>query len=228
MTSKQTLIIDCDGVLYPTSQLSLRDFVNAMKETYRLDYQISGEIQKEVSEQTIAENKLGMFNYIKAVCDRTGIQFEDFCQKMFKRVDYDNIKQDKQLLNLLLDTAQKEEIIILTNNHISHLNKVLYQRFDRSISDFESAGIKCYDITATESHGVFMPKQNPEALELFISRINRNPENCILIDDSPRNIEAAKTAGMQSVLITEEKSLKSYLTTRNNPTLFQRFEKENA
>ena len=26
---RKTLILDCDGVLYPTSQLSLRDFVSA-------------------------------------------------------------------------------------------------------------------------------------------------------------------------------------------------------
>ena len=80
--NKKTLIIDCDGVLYPASMLTLQSFVEAMKTTYRDDLKVDGATQERVSKETIAKHKLGMFNYIYAMCKETGYKFDDFCLKM--------------------------------------------------------------------------------------------------------------------------------------------------
>lgn len=212
MSNKKTLIIDCDGVLYPSSQLSLREFVAAMKETYRNDMKVSSEVQQEVSASTIEKKQLGMFNYIKAMCDKVNYSFPQFCYQMFEKVNYQNIERDDSLYRMLRVASRQDEVVIFTNNHNVHLDKVLRQRFGKSIFDLEEAGIRCYDITMTEKNGVFQPKQDPRALMLFAKRIDRLPENCVLLDDTPRNIEAARQAGMGAELINENNSLAAYLT----------------
>lgn len=212
MNNKKTLIVDCDGVLYPSSQLSLRQFVSAMKETYRNDMNVSGEIQSQISAETIAKKQLGMFNYIKAMCEKVNYSFPQFCYQMFEKVDYRNIERDDSLFRMLQAAAHQDEVVIFTNNHNVHLDKVLRQRFDKSIFEAEEAGIRCYDITMTEKNGVFQPKQDPKALLLFAKRIERRPEDCVLIDDSPRNIEAARQAGMGAELIGGDNTLKAYLS----------------
>lgn len=211
MTKRQVQILDCDGVLYPGSMLALNDFVGAMQKTFSEDYHLDEAFLKKVSEKTLRKNHLGMFNYIKAVCDETGNSFQGFCRQMFAKVNYNQIKKDQALLKQLKAAATRHKMVIFTNNTIGHLDMVLKHRFGSSVFEFENAGIECYDIMATERQGAFYPKQNPKALELFASKIGYMPQECVLVDDSPRNIESAQQAGMQGVLIDESLSLSAYL-----------------
>ena len=222
----KTLLVDCDGVLYPFSQLSLKDFVSAMKETYRHDVKISGRVQAKISKETITQNKLGMFNYIKAICDEVGYDFDTFCRQMFARVDYGKITRDDALYKSLVRTANSQQVVVLTNNHFYHLYSVLKHRFGKSVFDFENDGIRCYDITASEKNGVFYPKQNPEALAAFAQKIGVSVYECILLDDMQRNIDAARKIGMSGVLIDEKFTLKQYLakTSRNGISLEKEYE----
>lgn len=209
--NKQTLILDCDGVLYPISQISLAEFVDAMKQTYREELKIDGKTQAQISEKTISEKRLGMFNYIKAMCDYADYNFDEFCLKMQDRVDYDKITPDYGLYNQLLNTAKDRQVVILTNNHVAHLDKVLQKRFGKNLFEVEADGIECYDIKTMERNGVFYPKQDPMALKLFAAKINHTPENCTLVDDTEKNLTSAKQVGMKTVLISEKFTLKQYL-----------------
>ncbi len=214
--TKKTLIIDCDGVLYPASMLTLSEFVDAMKSTYRQDLKVDGKTQERVSQETIAQNKLGMFNYINAMCVETGYDFDEFCHKMQEKVDYNKITPDKKLLNLLLQEAKENHVVILTNNHMAHLDKVLQHRFGKTVDDMNASGIECFDIKSTMIDGVFYPKQDPRALTIFTERLNVSPKDCILIDDTKRNLDAAKKIGMQTFLIDEDKNtLHQYLSQNN-------------
>ena len=139
--NKQTLILDCDGVLYPITQISLAEFVDAMKQTYREELKIDGKTQAQISEKTISEKRLGMFNYIKAMCDYADYNFDEFCLKMQDRVDYDKITPDYGLYNQLLNTAKDRQVVILTNNHVAHLDKVLQKRFGKNLFEVEADGI---------------------------------------------------------------------------------------
>lgn len=207
----KTLLIDCDGVLYPFSQLPIGSLVSAIKETYRYDVKIDGSTQAKISEETIAKNQLGMFNYIKALCQHANYDFDMFCKKMFEKIDYGNITRDDGLYQALARRAKVQPLVILTNNHIQHLNNVLRQRFGKSVADFEKAGIRCYDITSSEQNGVFYPKRNPQSLILLAEKIGVSVYDCIMLDDTPHNIEAAKSTGMPGILIDKKFTLKKYL-----------------
>ena len=72
-------------------------------------------------------------------------------------------------------------------------------------------------------NGVFYPKQNPKSLEIFADRLGVLPQDCILIDDTQRNLDSAKQIGMQTVLIDDEKcTLKQYLTSINSSNIIKR------
>ena len=208
---KSTIILDCDGVLYPNSELTFDDFVKAMKTAFHQDVKLSSDLQKQISEDTIAKKHLGMFNYIKAVCEHTGYGFGRFCEKMQSYVDYSKISQDMQLFGLLSAAARDNEIVILTNNHISHLDKVLRHRFNKTVFDMENAGIKCFDIQSMERNGVFYPKQDDKALAMFAAKIGRRPQDCTLVDDTEKNVDAARRNGMHTVFINENFTLQQYL-----------------
>ena len=226
--TKKTLIIDCDGVLYPASMLTLREFVDAMKDTYRNDLKVDGATQEKVSKETLAKNRLGMFNYINAMCNETGHNFDDFCHKMQDKIDYSKISPDVSLYNMLVNEAKKNHVVILTNNHMSHLDKVLQQRFGKTVFEMQEAGIECFDIKSTMRNGVFYPKQDPKALSIFTDRLGVNPQDCVLIDDTKRNLDAAKQIGMQTFLIDEDKNtLKHYLNQNRGNNIMMRSSKEN-
>lgn len=211
----KNLIIDCDGVLYPLKELSTADIVNAMKAVYRDEVGLSGDEQKFVSEKTIREGHLGMFNYIKEICYFKKYDFDKFCASVAERIDYSGINRNKKLWQALYNTAKNHNINIFTNNSRPHLEKVLNRVFEKSIADLEASGIKIYDIKATEKDGYFYPKQHEKGFSMFMSKLNISSSESILFDDAPRNIEKAKEAGMQGVLITEENTLLKELNKIN-------------
>ena len=121
MIKISTLVIDCDGVLYPLSELSTREIVSAMKDVYRNQAHISGDIQVAASDKTIREGHLGMFNYIKEMCNQSGYDFKLFCRQLADKIDYSRIKPNPLLLKMLQKKAQEQKVEIFSNNSAEHL-----------------------------------------------------------------------------------------------------------
>ncbi|MFV0626527.1 MAG: HAD family hydrolase [Alphaproteobacteria bacterium] len=209
---KQTLIVDCDGVLYPKESLQLQEFVSAMNETV-LKFGISKENYEKISSET-KDQKPGMYNFIYALCDSNDKKYADFCQEMTQKVDYSRIERDEPLFELLksMNDGKNFDVVILTNNTRPHLEKVFDKLFDRSVEEFEyESGVMCYDITDMKYGDLFYPKQSQIGLKLFSQQISKKPQECILVDDTSRNLEAAKNVGMGAVLINSELPLHKYL-----------------
>ena len=55
------------------------------------------------------------------------------------------------------------------------------------------------------SHHVHLRKPDPEIFQLVIEENNLNPEETLFIDDSPQHIEGAKKAGLQAILLSNDK-----------------------
>lgn len=204
---KKTLIVDCDGVIYPMSDIPLSSFVGAMKDTAQ-DFGFSTEEYNNASQITLNNKSLGMFNFIKELCHHDNEAFENFCESMFNKIDYSKIQRDEDTLLLMQKTKANYDIVILTNNHRNHLDKVLEARFGKNT---QNIGIECYDIRDTLKDGVFLPKQTENGLINFVSNINKNIEDCVLVDDAKRNLNVAEKIGLNGVLISESNSLSDYL-----------------
>lgn len=196
---KKTIILDCDGVLYPLSQLSTRDIINAVGHVishWRIDEKRAADISK-----TCKENGwLGYFNYTYFLMGRQNMAFRVFCKDVVDTIDYSQIKPNPELLQVLKELSKKADLVVCSNNVQIHIDMVFWQLF-RSIPD--SLGIKSYDIVSTLHGDVFYPKQSEQGLLMFCERLGKKPEECILIDDSPHNIDRAKQIGMSSIHVTQ-------------------------
>ena len=204
---KKNLLIDCDGVLYPTSQLSTAEIAKAMNDTVR-DYGIDKDAYERASQRAKDANALGIFNFIKILGAENRFEFKDFCRDMVEKIDYSRITRDDHLLSLLRRTSEKYNPMILTNNCPEHVEKVLARRFGRTRQTF---GIPCYDITYMEYNGRFYSKRMEIGLKMFCNKIGINPRDTTIVEDTPGNIEIAEAVGMSGVLIGGEKSLNVYL-----------------
>lgn len=211
MKTKQALIIDCDGVLYPSSQISTADFVSAMKNTFLEDVVNDESLYKKIGLETRQKVHFGMFNFIRSICNETSYKFNAFIGGMLDRIDYHGVSPNLELFGLLNKAQKNCDIFILTNNHLKHLDRICQRVFHKSVSDLERHGIRCYDITSTEKNQIFYPKQTPGALQSFAHKIDYEAHECIIIDDSLRNIEMAESIGMKGVNINQNLSLTAYL-----------------
>ncbi|MBR3676421.1 MAG: HAD hydrolase-like protein [Alphaproteobacteria bacterium] len=209
----KNLIFDCDGVLYPLTELSVREIVEAMKSVYRTELHLNGEQQTEISHKTQQEGHLGMFNYIREMCKTADYNFDKFCRKMSDRINYNNIKPNYGLWNTLQILKQDNNLVIWSNNSRVHLDKVFQRVFNKDIMQITEQGIQVVDIKSTRYKGYFYPKQSTEGLALFLRRTGFKPEDCVLFDDTPANISVAEKYGLKGVLVDGYETLRTNLKT---------------
>ena len=203
----ETLIIDCDGVLYPESQLPIYVLIKAVeKQAYAQN--ISKEEYKKKSKETKEKGEQGLFNFVLNLCNKNMDLYNEFCKKVVNSMNYDHIKRNDELFNLLIQTSKKYDICILTNNYKYHLDKVYKQLFGKSLDEFP---FPSYDITFTFKDGCFHPKQSKEGFPNFMEKINKEKKNCIVIDDSYMNIERCIELGIKYEYITNENTLSDVL-----------------
>ena len=200
----KTLIIDCDGVLYPGYLQPISVIVSAMeKEAFSRN--ITLEQYKKVSEETIKRGEDGMFNFILNLVGKDMNLFDKFCKNMIDSIDYSNITRDDELYELLLKVSKKYEICIFTNNHIYHLHIIYKNLFGKKIDELP---FKSFDICSTFKDGIFHPKQSIDGYTNFLKRINKKNNECIVYDDSRRNIKRCIENNIPYEFITYNNTLK--------------------
>lgn len=62
---------------------------------------------------------------------------------------------------------------------------------------------------------VGISKPDNQIYEVFLDRIKRTPDECLFIDDSERNIDAARSLGFQALLFKSASQLRDELVTLN-------------
>ncbi len=209
--NKNIFIIDCDGVLYPQTELGLAQIVDAMKKVYREDVGLTGEQQKQISEKSIRLKHFGAFNFIKHICDETGYSFDLYRKKMVEATDYNAIHYNPTLKKLVDQLARQKKVVIFSNNSYEHIDCVLQKVFRRTAAELSQNGIMIYDITATEKNGYFHPKQSENGFSNFLENIGAQSEDCFLFDDSLPNLQKAKQSGIDGSLVTENNNLETQL-----------------
>jgi putative hydrolase of the HAD superfamily len=56
----------------------------------------------------------------------------------------------------------------------------------------------------------YQSKPLPEAFERVLRHLGRRPEECLLVDDTPRNLVAAKALGIRTILIGPEEEVPAF------------------
>ena len=134
--------------------------------------------------------------------------FDKLCYNMIESIDYSKIKRDDELFELLLKVGKKYDICIFTNNHMLHLDKVYRNLFGKTLEEFP---FKSYDICSTLKDGYFHPKQSKDGYKNFLEKINKKNTECIVYDDSKKNIQKCIENNIPYEFITPENTLKMAL-----------------
>jgi len=203
---RKLLILDCDGVLYPASNIVHNDFVEALQKTNEIFLQ---KITNE--ERNSIKNGADMWNVLRSHCKKSGMDFDILCKKMVSHINYKKIRKTHKLLPLINRCKKDFDIVVLSDNHYWHIENVLQHRFGMSISDFAKNGITVFDITSTEAEGRFWPKRTSDVLTRFCKKNHYSARNCIFVDNCKLNIEAGSKIGMKTVFITPRYTLQKFL-----------------
>ena len=207
----KTLIIDCDGVLYPESLLPISKMALAIKKQAN-SIGIKEEEYKLTSKETKKRGEEGLFNFVLNLCHKNMNSYNNFCKEVCNILDYSKIKRDDELYELLIKTGKKYEICILTNNCKDHLDKVYSRLFGKTVEEFP---FPSYDVSFTFKNEIFHPKQSVDGFTNFIKKINKKNSECIVIDDSQRNIQRCIENNIPYELISYNNTLKMVLNKLN-------------
>lgn len=72
---------------------------------------------------------------------------------------------------------------------------------DKVLQKFNLEGL--FDIITTSEEAKYL-KPDPDIFLLTARKLDIDPKECVVIEDAPAGIEAAKSAGMKSILITKD------------------------
>lgn len=222
--TQKLVILDCDGVLYPTSQLTMQEMVEAFKKTCR-QLDIPDDSCKIAGTKAKKKGHLGIFNYILHICRQIDLPEEVFFKRCIQNIDYSRLTPAPEMLKTIREFANDFPVCVLTNNHALHLAEVLDARFGsyeknfiipnyekRKRAPYGNNPIPCYDITSTANEGGwYQPKQSEKGFKRFLRARGVLPQNAVLLDDTPKIIDIARKNGMRAKLVSAAHPLEARL-----------------
>ena len=179
------LLFDLDDTLYPQNN-GVWDMVRV-----RIDQYLRDEMHFPPEEVPTLRHRL----WQQYGTTLRGLQ-EEYAVDMDAYLDYVHdiplervLKPDRPLNRALTQLPQRK--IIFTNANAAHARRVL-QALDIAVH-FE----KIVDIYTMQP----FCKPHIEAFQTALSLIAEQPDACLLVDDSPKNLETAKSLGIAAVAV---------------------------
>jgi putative hydrolase of the HAD superfamily len=91
------------------------------------------------------------------------------------------------------------QVVLLSNTNAMHIDRVgEIMKRDTDHPDLESIFEKTY-----YSYEIGLRKPDAECYQYVLDDLGAVPENCVLFDDSPQNLESSESMGIQGVLIEQ-------------------------
>ena len=110
---------------------------------------------------------------------------------------------EKKDTRALLDelTASRRYFMATLNNESLELNSYRIRKFDLK-RNFTAFFTSCY---------LGLRKPDPRIYQATLGIMQRAPEECVFIDDRPKNLEPAKALGMHAILFESAEQLRASL-----------------
>lgn len=195
-----------------------RGFYLFVMKTNNLIFDIGGVIiLQPKADWSAKENRLGLKDgTIKRIfvdCFNKQTTDKNFNERKYFEENYSDILSWEQYQNLikdffasekvnepLLEWTQKKKVegyrIYALTNNTAVLEKLLKEKFK-----IEDIFDKVFN-----SAEIGLAKPDPKIFQYLLSQINANPEQCLFVDDSQRNVEAAGKLGLVSILFMNNQS----------------------
>jgi len=117
------------------------------------------------------------------------------------------VRIPSEKLDIVYQLRKKFRVIMLSNTnaiHFPYAERTFFSYKNRSIDEYFD---KCY-----RSYDMKMAKPDAEIFEAILSQEQVAPNQCLLLDDGPKNIEQAQKLGFQTYFIDPKEDLSFLLT----------------
>lgn len=185
LTNIRCLLFDLDDTLYPP-QSGVWEMVRVRINQY---------LQEEMG---FPPEKVGPLRHrlysqygttLRGLQEEYAVNMEDYLAFVHNIPLEQALKPKPELSRMLGQFPQRK--IIFTNAHDPHARRVL------QALEIESHFEKIVDIYAVQP----FCKPEVQAFEKALALIDEKPERCLLIDDSPKNLETANRLGMSAISV---------------------------
>lgn len=185
--SQYCIIFDMDGVLADTGPIHFESWVNLGK-------RIGIEFTKEFFNQTFGQQSSEITRKLVGLeADEELIEeWAYFKEKNYREIVSDKLVPLPGVMEILADLKSKGFKLAVGSSGPS-------ENVDLLLTCLKIKNYFDVIITAAE---VKKGKPEPDVFLITAKALNINPENCIVIEDAPVGIEAAKRAGMISIALT--------------------------
>lgn len=194
--AKKVFVFDIDDTLYPKACGLYEDILE----------RIGLFLQKRLGITREEAYKLRQIYYLRYGTTLMGVKtqhpeidVEDYIKFVYTHDPKDFIKNDGKLVKAL--SRIKNKNVIFTNSPKEHALKVMnflnVTNFFDYISDIRSRN--------------YFSKPTEESFKKFFEETKIDAKNAVLIEDSKKNLKAAKRLGMTTVLISKEKKKLQYV-----------------
>lgn len=193
---KKAIIFDLNGVFVISPKLSER-----FESNFNIPLEVFMPALKEVMDKVRMPDAKDVFYYWQPYFKKWGIkfsqqEFEDYCFKAET--------PDDKLVKLARDLKEKGlKLFILSNNFRGRADY-----YAKNFSFMDEVFEKVYYSWQTG-----FTKPDIRAWQLILDENNLEPSDCIYFDDSEKNIEAAKSIGIEAYIFDDDavKLLNSFI-----------------
>lgn len=195
------LIFDVDGVIADTEPVNARVTIRILKDMFNL----SG-VRPEDFDAGIGK---GAEKYVQA-----GAEVHELM------LTYEQIKSAAELREQYLIKAIQQEALPAFDGVLELINDALKRRdfrlaiatsasLELSRAILESAKVPYKKMVYVTGSEITRKKPDPELFLVAASRMSILPENCVVIEDAPSGVQAAKAAGAKCIAVTNSTTAES-------------------
>jgi len=197
----KAIIFDWDGTLADSKKANVKSFKKVLAEVGCI-------VDDEFIERRIG---IGARRTIEEILKENSIMFDDeMIENLIRKLI--NLQTNLSgMVNLfegvtdLLDKLHgRIKIALSTMNNRRTVNKQLSEK-----------GIKKYFDIVVTADDVCKPKPDPEIFLVTAMKLNVDPEDCIVVEDSIFGVKAAKAAGMKCIAVTSGAYTREELRNEN-------------
>jgi len=188
------LIFDVDGVIADTEPVNARVTIRVLKDMFGL----SG-VRPEDFDAGIGK---GAEKYVQAGADANGLTLTE-----------EQINSAADLREQYLIKAIQQESLPAFPGVLELINNALKRRdfrlgiatsasLDLSRAILESSKVPYHKMVYVTGSEITRKKPDPELFLVAASRMGINPAHCVVIEDAPSGVQAAKAAGAKCIAVT--------------------------
>ncbi|MBN2767427.1 MAG: HAD family phosphatase [Paludibacteraceae bacterium] len=113
-------------------------------------------------------------------------------------------------LDVIEKLKSEYRVILLSNTNPLHIEQSATREFAKRGKKIDDYFDECY-----LSYKMKMTKPDREIFDTLLKKENVKPEDCLFLDDGPKNINSAKALGINSILINPAEKLDFLLELLN-------------